>query len=61
MSLFTTHTDRHDEDRSRFWHLPGNAPKMDYNVYCVRMWTIVMCVFDRDQRWILTRTVFNKD
>jgi len=44
MSLFTTHTDRHDEDRSRFWHLPGNAPKMNYNVYCVRMWTIVMCV-----------------
>ena len=36
--------DRRDEDCSRFWQLFGNAPEMDYNIYCVRMWTIVMCV-----------------
>jgi hypothetical protein len=48
MSLFTMHTDRlkdrHDEDSSSFWQLFGNAPKMDYNIYCVRTLTVVMCV-----------------
>jgi len=48
MPLFTMHTDRlkdrRDEDSSRFWQLFGNAPKMVYNIYCVRVWAIVICV-----------------